>query len=203
MINNEERFFSYLKGIMNSEEIEKFENDLNKSADLNNEFNEYKKLNNIITEVKNIHLNSEYSNSIITDFRNHAKSKNTKSSFPKIRYAFAALFIAVAGYFIIANFSKEQPQEVKSLLAEYSEAELNSFNDNFYSSNIENNFNVYDSNKLDSIYTENISAGIIGSINEKQLDDIFNINNVSDVNEYISDNDVDKIYSQLIDKEIL
>ncbi len=57
MIKNEERFFSYLKGRMNPEEIEKFENDLNKSTDLNNEFNEYKKLNNIISEVKNIHLN--------------------------------------------------------------------------------------------------------------------------------------------------
>ncbi|MEO8231185.1 MAG: hypothetical protein ABI638_02810 [Ignavibacteriota bacterium] len=203
MINNEERFFSYLKGIMNSEELEKFENDLSKSADLKNEFNEYKKLNNIISEVKSIHLNSEYSNSIITNFRNRIKLKNTKSAFPKIRYAFAALFIVVAGYFVISTFTKENPQNIKSLLAGYSEAELNSFNDNFYSSNIENNFNDYDSNKLDSIYSENIFVGIIGSINEKQLDDILNINNVSDVNDYVTDNDVDKIYSQLIDKEIL
>src|SRR5690606_23138066 len=125
------------------------------------------------------------------------------STFPKIRYAFAALFIAVAGYFIISNFNKGQPQEVNSILAEYSEDELNSFSDNYYSSIIENNLNEYDSEKLDSIYSENIFASIIGSINEKQLNDIFNINNVSDVDEYVSDNDIDKIYSQLIDKEIL
>ncbi len=203
MIKNEERFFSYLNGRMNPEEIEKFENDLNKSTDLNNEFNEYKKLNNIISKVKNIHLNDDYSESILFNFRNRINLKKTKSSFPKIRYAFTALFIAVAGYFIVSNFNKEQPQEVNSLLADYSEAELNSFNDNYYSSNIENNLNEYDSEKLDSIYTENIFASIIGSINEKQLDDIFNISNVSDVDEYVSDNDIDKIYSQLIDKEIL
>lgn len=203
MIKNEERFFSYLKGRMNPEEIEKFENDLSKSADLNNEFSEYKKLNNIITEVKNIQLNNDYSESILLDFRNRIDSKKTNSTFPKIRYAFAALFIAVAGYFIISNFDKGQPQEVNSILAEYSEDELNSFSDNYYSSIIENNLNEYDSEKLDSIYSENIFASIIGSINEKQLNDIFNINNVSDVDEYVSDNDIDKIYSQLIDKEIL
>ena len=203
MIKNEERFFSYLNGRMNPEEIEKFENDLNKSTDLNNEFNEYKKLNNIITKVKNIQFNNNYSESILLNFQNRTKSKKTKSALPKIGYAFATLFIAVAGYFVIYNFTKENPQEIKSLLAEYSESELNSFSDNFYSSNIENNFSDYDSNKLDSIYTENISARIIESMSEKKLDDIFNIKNVSDVNEYISDNDVDNIYSQLIDKEIL
>ena len=107
---------------MNPEEIEKFENDLNKSTDLNNEFNEYKKLNNIISKVKNIHLNDDYSESILFNFRNRINLKKTKSSFPKIRYAFTALFIAVAGYFIISNFNKEQPQEVNSCLLYTSDA---------------------------------------------------------------------------------
>ncbi len=203
MINNEDRFFLFLKGKMNSEEREKFENELNVSTEFKNEYDEYKKLNNIVSEVKDIHLNESYTKSILVKFHNRNQLKNNKLSFPKIRYAFAALFIAAAGYFIVSNINKEQIQTEKNLLSDYSENDLNLLNDYFFSSNTENNFAEYDTNKLDSIYSENISSGILSSINEKQLDDILNINNVSDVNKYVSDNDVDNIYAQLIDKEIL
>ena len=58
-------------------------------------------------------------------------------------------------------------------------------------------------NRIDSIYNEKLSSSISASLQENGLEYIFNINNLSDVDEYLSENDVDIIYAQLINKEFL
>ncbi|MBK7629676.1 MAG: hypothetical protein IPJ23_02975 [Ignavibacteriales bacterium] len=204
MINNEEKFYSYLSGKMNPDEKIRFENDLNQSSDLNAEFIKYKNVQNFIDEVKDVRLNNDYTESLITNFRNSLNSKNTKRKSPIIKYAFETLVVAVVGYFLISSFDKETPQNIQSLVSDYSEAELDSFSNNYhFSSNSESNITEYDANVLDSIYNANFSAGLIESISKNKMADILNINNVSNVDEYLSDNDIDEIYAQLIDKEIL
>ncbi|HCY77884.1 MAG TPA: hypothetical protein DHV28_18410 [Ignavibacteriales bacterium] len=204
MNNNEEKFFSYLHGQMNYEEKKEFELELIKSADLNNEFNDYKKLMNIVSETKNINLSKDYSESIITEFRNRLEIKSTKKIIPNFRYAIASVIIIVVGYFSFSVLNKETPDEINSILKEYSYDELNSITKNYdFSIGLEKNFNDNDISKIDSIYKQNVSVNLIESIGSKATDYIFVNNNVADVNEYISDNDVDLIYSQLIDKQIL
>ncbi len=83
MINNEEKFFSYLKGKMNPEERKIFEHELIHSDNLKQEFDEYKKLNSMIDETKNIPLSKNYSESIITEFRRRKDSKGLKKKSPK------------------------------------------------------------------------------------------------------------------------
>ncbi len=204
MNNNEEKFFSYLHGQMNYEEKKEFELELIKSADLNNEFNDYKKLMNIVSETKNINLSKDYSESIITEFRNRLEIKSTKKIIPNFRYAIASVIIIVVGYFSFSVLNKETPDEINSILKEYSYDELSSITKNYdFSIGLEKNFNDNDISKIDSIYKQNVSVNLIESIGSKATDYIFVNNNVADVNEYISDNDVDLIYSQLIDKQIL
>jgi uncharacterized protein (UPF0128 family) len=204
MINNEEKFFSYLKGRMNSEERKTFEDELIHSENFHKEFIEYKKLNSIIEETKNIALSQDYAASIITIFRKRKELKEIKKSYPKFRYAFASILIIIGGYFLISELNKENPKEIKSLLTEFSDAELNSFSDDtYYSSNIDKNIDEDAISRIDSIYTENISASVFESMNESSMDYIFSINNLVDVDEYISDSDIDLIYKELINKEIL
>ena len=203
MINNEEKFFSYLKGRMNSEERKTFEDELIHSENLNKEFIEYKKLNSIIEETKNIPLSQDYAASIITDFRKRKGSTEIKKSYPSLKYAFASILIMLGGYFLVSELNDENPEEIKSLLTEFSNSELNSFSyDSYYSSNIEKNIDEEAISRIDSIYKENISASIIESMDETSMDEIFSINNFVD-EEYISDNDIDLIYDKLINKEIL
>ncbi len=203
MINNEEKFFSYLKGRMNSEERKTFEDELIHSENLNKEFIEYKRLNSIIDETKNIPLSQDYAASIITDFRKRKGSTEIKKSYPRLKYAFASILIMLGGYFLVSELNDENPEEIKSLLTEFSDSELNSFSyDSFYSSNIEKNIDEEAISRIDSIYKENISASIIESMDETSMDEIFSINNFVD-EEYISDNDIDLIYDKLINKEIL
>jgi len=205
MINSEEKFFSYLKGKMNSEEKKEFEDELISSDNLNKEYTEYKKLNSIIDETKNIHLSKDYSESIITDFRKRIESKELKRSFPMIRYAFASIIIIfIVGCFLISQLNKENPDEIKSLLTDFSEAELNSFSNNYvYSTDIANNIDDAGFIRLDSIYRENLSESVVESIGKKSLEDILSLSDVANVDEYLSDNEVDIIYAQLINKEIL
>jgi hypothetical protein len=114
------------------------------------------------------------------------------------------MLIIIGGYFLISELNKENPKEIKSLLTEFSDAELNSFSDDtYYSSNIDKNIDEDAISRIDSIYTENISASVFESMNESSMDYIFSINNLVDVDEYISDSDIDLIYKELINKEIL
>ena len=204
MINSEEKFFSYLKGKMNSEEKKEFEDELICSDNLNKEYTEYEKLNNIIDETKNIHLSKDYSESIITDFRKRIESEDLKRSYPMIRYAFASIILIVVGYFLISQLNKENPEEIESLLTEFSEAELNSFSNNYdYSTDIANNIDDAGFIRIDSIYRKNLSESVVESIGEKSLEDILSLSDVANVDEYLSDIEVDIIYAQLINKEIL
>jgi hypothetical protein len=204
MINSEEKFFSYLKGKMNSEEKKEFEDELIRSDNLNKEYTEYEKLNNIIDETKNIHLSKDYSESIITDFRKRIESEDLKRSYPMIRYAFASIILIVVGYFLISQLNKENPEEIESLLTEFSEAELNSFSNNYdYSTDIANNIDDAGFIRIDSIYRKNLSESVVESIGEKSLEDILSLSDVANVDEYLSDIEVDIIYAQLINKEIL
>jgi hypothetical protein len=204
MINNEEKFFSYLKGKMNSEERKIFEDELMHSDNLNQEFDEYKKLNSIIDETKNVSLNKNYSESIIIEFRKRKDSKRLKKKSPAIKYAFISIILITVGYFLISQINKENPQDVNLLLTQYSDSELDSYiNDYDHSDAVEMNIGNEAVHIIDSIYSKKISASFMESIENESMTNITGFNSVADVDEYLSDNEVDLIYAQLINKEIL
>lgn len=204
MKNNEEKFFNYLNGKMNEVDQKKFEFELTDSSVLKNEFIEYQKLMNIIKETKNIPLNKVYSASIITEFRKTLESNSSKRTIPNFRYAISLMFIIIVGYLSTTILNRETADEINSILKEYSYDELNSITKNYdFSTGLEKNLNDYEISKIDSVYKQDVSGNLIESIGSKATDYIFVKNNVADVNNYISDNDVDLIYSQLIDKKIL
>lgn len=204
MTNHEEKFFLYLKEKMNSEERKDFEDELNNSESLKKDFTEYKKLTSYINEVKDVHLNGEYSETIITEFRERLESKRDSNSFKIIGYSFSAIVLILVGYFLISFLDKEKPVEITSILTEFSDDEIESLSYNYdYSVNVENNITDDNVNRIDSIYNEKLSSSISASLQENGLEYIFNINNLSDVDEYLSENDVDIIYAQLINKEFL
>lgn len=204
MINNEEKFFSYLKGKMEPERRKTFEDELLNSETLNKEFSEYKKLDDIIKEAKNVNLKKEYSESIIIEFRTRKETKSLKKIHPAIKYAFVSILIIITGYFLVSQINKENQYNVNSELTQYSYSELNSYIDDYdYSNSIELNIADDAIQRIDSIYSDNISASLIESISEKSFEDIFSTNSIVDVDEYLSDNEVDFIYAQLINKEIL
>lgn len=204
MINNEEKYFSYLKGKMNPNERNEFENELNKSENLSKEFSDYKKLNCLIDETKNIQLSKDYSESIVTDFRNQLELKSIKKPYFKFKYVFASVLIIIAGYTLFSVLNKENPQEIKSLLTEFSDDEIDLLSSNYdLSLNLEKHIDDAAVKRIDSIYTNNISESVVESIDNKNLETYFSLSDISNATEYLSENDLDLIYDQIINKEIL
>ena len=204
MINSEEKFFSYLKGRMNSNEKKEFEDELLRSENLKEEFAEYKRLNRIIEVVKGIPLNKDYAASIITDFRKRNESKKISKTYSKVSYAFASIIVIIVGYFLLSIYYKEKTTDLDANFTEFTIADLDSLGYYYdYSLNIDASLNNDFINAVDSIYSEKYFASLSESIREKSLDDIVSFNGVTDVDEYLSEKDVDRIYAKLINKEIL
>ena len=204
MKNNEERFFLYLKGKMDSKEKLLFEDELKKSEKLNNDFEEYKNLVYFINETKDIEISKEYSESIVPNFRGRLEWIDKKKSFVNLKYVFASILIIVAGYFIVSQIGLANKQELKQVLTDLSDDEINLIANEFYGSDdLTKSMDDYSSQKIDSIYAVNLNASLVESIDDVGSSFVFSKYNVADIDQYLSDNDIELIYSQLIEKKIL
>jgi len=204
MENTEEKFFLYLKGKMNSQEKMIFEDELKKSEELNNEFEEYKNLEHFINETKNVEINKDYSESIVPNFRIRLEKINEKKSYTKLKYVFASLLIIVVSYITISKFNGGNKQELKQVLTTLSDEELNLIANDFYASDdLTKSMDDISSQKIDSIYAENLKTSLAESIDDINSNVILSKNNVTEADHYLSDNDIDIIYTQLIEKKIL
>lgn len=204
MKNSEEKFFLYLKGKMNSQEKLEFEDEMKNSKELKNEFEEYKNLLQIINETKNTAINKEYSESIVPNFRNRLDKIGEKKSYKNLKYVLASFIIIIAGYFIVSQINREDKQDLNQVLTNLSDDELNLYAADFYSSeDLTKSMENISSKRIDSLYAENLKSSVDESIDNINPNLILNKNDVTDIYLYLSDNDIDRIYSQLIEKKIL
>jgi len=204
MKNNEENFFLYLKGKMNPKERKFFEDGLKNSEELNSDFEEYEILVQSINESKNIDLNKDYLESIVPNFRSRLEKKDKKKSLKNLKYAFASIFIIVMGYFLILTYNTENKQDVNQALADLSNDEIDLIVNDY---NVEDYLTAYmddiSAQKIQYIYAEELKTSLAESIGDINLNEVLVKFNITDVDQYLSDNDVDLIYSQLIEKKIL
>jgi hypothetical protein len=189
---------------MNSQEKLEFEDELKNSKELKNEFEEYKNLLKIINETKNTAINKEYSESIVPNFRNRLDKIGEKKSYKNLKYVLASFIIIIAGYFIVSQINREDKQDLNQVLTNLSDDELNLYAADFYSSeDLTKSMENISSKRIDSLYAENLKSSVDESIDNINPNLILNKNDVTDIYLYLSDNDIDRIYSQLIEKKIL
>jgi hypothetical protein len=204
MKNHEEEFFNYLKGKMNPTEKKLFEDELHNSDSLRKSFEDYKTLTQIIAETKNIKLNSNYTQSIITDFRSKQTVKKYNQIFPMLKYALSFVVVAVLSFYFVNDFIKKDVNDIHTTLAELSTEEMNYVSSNLEVTNsIESSLDEISLDKIDSLYSQQLADNIDSSNKEGNADIILNGRELTDVEDYLSDDDIEKIYTQLIDKEIL
>ena len=204
MKNNEENFFLYLKGKLGSQERLQFEDELKKSKELYNDFEEYKNLTHLISETKNAEISKDYLESIVLNFRNRLERMDEKKLSTNLKYVFATLVIIIAGYFIVSQIGGENKRELKQILTDLSDDEIDLIANDFYASDdLTKSMDDISTQKIDSIYSENLKNSLVESIDDVGSSFVFSKYNVADVDQYLSDNDIDLIYSQLIEKKIL
>ena len=204
MKNYEEKFFLYLKDKMNSQEIIVFEDELKKSEALNNDFEEYKKVIGLIDETKIGEISKEYLDSIITNFRSRLERIDKKKSSTNLRYVFATVLIIIAGYFVVSQFNLENNQGLNQALTELSNEEIDLIANDFYDSeDLTKNIDDVSSQKIYSLYAENLKTSFDESVGDINSRVVLSKYNITDVDQYLSDDDIELIYTQLIEKKIL
>ncbi len=201
---NDSDFENYLSGKMTSEEKINFETNLLRSPELSNDFNKYKKLKEMISETRSINLSESYSSGILPRFRNKMEARNKSKPYQKVGAFITAATWLVVGFTVTINlFINENGQDLNDL-AEIIEGERDSIISSFeISDNLVSKADSESLAKMDSVYNDIISQNIYVEYDFDDFNDLtYDIQNI-ELEQFITDEDVDKIYTILINKEIL
>lgn len=201
MKNNDEKFSSYFLNEMDDNERLKFEEELKTSIELRNEYENYKKLFDVIQITKSIKLSDEYSQNIIPVFRKKLERKQKFSAMIKFGYVFAVLLAFVVGYSVMdfmIKTNKENPVSFTSITPEEASSFADEMNINF-----ENDYDEQASASIDSLYTTAFNENVKSSIDSKRIQSISKDISIGELDKYLSEDDVNLIFAELSDKEIL
>ncbi len=201
MMSNDEKFDMYFFNEMNAKEKQSFEDEIKSSKQMEEDFDRYKKVFALVHDSKNIKLDALYTQTIIPNFRNRLEKKKKLSILVKYGYAFAVLFIAVIGYSIITNVMNEK-HNLQQIYTRLTNDEVNSLVSEM---NIDAE-NYYDENaieKIDSIYNIELVKDVNASLYDNSIESGYKDINIKELDQYLSDRDIDLIFAELSKKEII
>jgi hypothetical protein len=201
MINNEEKFFNYLNNKMTETEKNRFEDELKSSESLQRDYFNYQTITNIVQETKDIRLNTLYTQTILPKFRERLEKKRKVPFFSKYGFAVAFLFVVVISYSIINNLVIEN-QNSNNLYPNLTNDEMSYIADKMdldFSKDLDENTEL----QIDSMYDEDLSQNVNASLNDNTIQSYSNDLSIKELDNYLSDSDIDLIYSELLKKQIL
>ncbi len=199
---NDEDFENYLIGKMSESEKNEFENSLIASSELQNNFDNYKKLKELITNTRSIKLSEEYSSGILPRFRNELQENKKNKIYYNLGAITAAFASVIIGFVLTVNlFIKtvpDKPSDLITIIENDRDSIINSFDisDKLISKADSESFQI-----IDSVYNDLLSQNINV---ESETDDFdafaFDIEN-ADLEQFISEEEIDQIYAQLMEKK--
>lgn len=199
---NDEDFENYLIGKMSENERNEFENSLIASSELQNNFDNYKKLKELITNTRSIKLSEEYSSVILPRFRNELQENKKNKIYYNLGAITAAFASVIIGFVLTVNLfiktDPDKPSDLITIIENDRDSIINSFDisDKLISKADSESFQI-----IDSVYNDLLSQNINV---ESETDDFdafaFDIEN-ADLEQFISEEEIDQIYAQLMEKK--
>lgn len=199
---SDEDFENYLIGKMSENERNEFENSLIASSELQNNFDNYKKLKELITNTRSIKLSEEYSSGILPRFRNELQENKKNKLYYNLGAITAAFASVIIGFVLTVNLfiktDSDKPSDLITIIENDRDSIINSFDiyDKLISKADSESFQI-----IDSVYNDLLSQNI--NI-ESETDDFdafaFEIEN-ADLEQFISEEEIDQIYAQLMEKK--
>ncbi|MCZ7610855.1 MAG: hypothetical protein M5U17_11895 [Ignavibacterium sp.] len=199
---SDEDFENYLIGKMSENERNEFENSLIASSELQNNFDNYKKLKELITNTRSIKLSEEYSSGILPRFRNELQENKKNKLYYNLGAITAAFASVIIGFVLTVNLfiktDPDNPSDLITIIENDRDSIINSFDiyDKLISKADSESFQI-----IDSVYNDLLSQNI--NI-ESETDDFdafaFEIEN-ADLEQFISEEEIDQIYAQLMEKK--
>ncbi len=197
----DEKIINYLDGQMNADQKKEFETELVSSHELMQKFTEYKKVYNYISLSKQKNLHQSYSESIIPEFRKRIESKASGAFVKRFAYVLASIIIITSALYLI-NILIVQNQNPETLLTtiEIESNDLDVLFDNMSADDIILAYNDTNPGVLESLlithYSESVLDSSLAEENYFALNDIdyYQIENL------LSDEELDLVYNEIINK---
>lgn len=199
MNNSEERFFKYLHNELSYVEKIKFEKELHDDESLHKEFQDYKKIANIISDAKSIKLNDGYLNSVIPQFREKLNKRNVFIIRPVIGFALGSV-IMILGFLIMLQLNSNNSKDLNFAELISEDGEIESYLDYFEIPG-KSDLSNYQIPEIDSVYNKSLEENIRSSLSENQNkeNEIFADLSYTEIEEILSDQQLEEIYSQLME----
>lgn len=199
MINSEERFFNYLHNKLNDSEKLQFEEDLVTDKKFAREFQEYQKIARLISDSKKVKLNEDYINNVIPVFRERISERSSTIIKPVIGFAIS-LIIMIMGYLTVIQMKSNNAEDLKFTERISVESEIESYLD-YFDIPGKGDFGDYKIPEIDSVYKNNMEENIRNSLTQDHNNgnEIFADLSFAEIEEILSDQQMDELYSQLLE----
>jgi len=194
-MKTEERIIKYLDNDLTSEEKTAFERELKSSEELKREFEKYSIIKEKIKNKKNLKLNPDYLNSILPEFHNKVHSGKKETLRRGLSYAFGLILLFLIGISFQKIFFNNSDKERNDL-----EKFTQSLNDN-------QKLDLLESlNGNDDLYNIILGKEYVDLLENELVvnEDVLETYDISykDLIGNLSDNEVEKIYNDLLNRNI-
>lgn len=197
-----DRIIDYLDGQMNSKLRKEFESELQNSIQLEKEFEEYKSLFNSLEIEKSRAIDRDYAESIIPAFRKRIEKNRPFLFYKKLAYSMSVLSLAAVVIILLTLFTaKDENGQSDLFTGDFEQIEIESYIDQISSAELIANYMDYQPEILDSVYKSHFSREI--KEDDYAFETLFAINdmNYQELESILSDDEMDFVYNEIINKE--
>lgn len=194
MNKNEEIVIRYLSGDLSGIELETFELNLSSSDDLKKMVNDYSLVFNSVSEQKSIKTNYFYFENILPRFYNRKKSNINAVNSRNIVYASVVAIFLLVGYFFFSGDEVGNINDIEIITQEISPDQIREIIDDY---------SLVDNSNLNSIGLNSIIDEQLNSFYNNSAEKISMKLEVDDLTNQLTEAEIEKIYSELINKKIL
>lgn len=202
MNKNETAFRNFLENKMNEDEKKIFLEKLESSKETQIEFEKFSNIYNLVQKSKTVTLSFNYTQTIISKFRERLVKNDEVPFISKYRYAIVGIFILFTTFLIMTQVLKSREQDLQKIYSELSDNEISYFVTDL-DIDLENEVDDLVTEKIDSIYNEKLNENFSVSLSENKNKIITDDMNLTELDKYLSDNDINQLYAELLEKKIL
>ncbi|MBS4033763.1 MAG: hypothetical protein KGZ85_04805 [Ignavibacterium sp.] len=196
------RIIDYLDGQMNAKQREELESELRDSIQMQKEFEEYESLFNFVKAEKSKVIDKDYAVSIIPAFRKRIEKKRPLRIYNKLAYAISVFSFAALVIIFITLFSSTDENQQSDFFADNSEREdIEIYIQQISADELISSYRENQPEILDSVYKNYYSREIIS--NDYSVENLFAINDINyeELESLLSDDEMDFVYNEIINKE--
>lgn len=203
MRKTDKKIIEYLDGQMDYFQLKEFENELKNSGRLRNTLAEYKKVFDAAGSVKENTIPDGYADSILPEFRRRLEKQNYFK--PHFSPAYGAVLAVIVILIILVSLPTDNDQNINPDFVSADDMTVSEIDNLFEQMTTEDMLIEY-SNKesvsLDSIYSSFYSTEITEA--EDRIENLFVLNDLeySEIEQLLSEQDLEIVYNEIINKEI-